>query len=47
MVKKAILLYMYLNKNTIFKGSVSNYYDKIPLKYENYNEKNLEKKKYD
>lgn len=44
-LKKAILLYMYLNKNTIFKGSVSNYYDKIPLKYENYNEKKFRKEK--
>ncbi|AYN24823.1 2,3,4,5-tetrahydropyridine-2,6-dicarboxylate N-succinyltransferase [Buchnera aphidicola] len=44
-LKKAILLYMYLNKNNIFQGSFSKYYDKIPLKYENYNEEKFKKEK--
>ncbi|QCI24875.1 2,3,4,5-tetrahydropyridine-2,6-dicarboxylate N-succinyltransferase [Buchnera aphidicola (Rhopalosiphum padi)] len=44
-LKKAILLYMYLNTNNIFQGSISNYYDKIPLKYENYNEKKFKEEK--
>ncbi|AZP36168.1 2,3,4,5-tetrahydropyridine-2,6-dicarboxylate N-succinyltransferase [Candidatus Annandia adelgestsuga] len=35
-IKKAILLYFLINKNKFIKGKESNYYDKIPLKFKNY-----------
>ncbi|WWP00441.1 MAG: 2,3,4,5-tetrahydropyridine-2,6-dicarboxylate N-succinyltransferase [Candidatus Dasytiphilus stammeri] len=35
-LKKAILLYFYLNKNHIIYGAESQYYDKIALKFANY-----------
>jgi len=37
-LKKAVLLYMYIKDNVFIKGSHTNYYDKIPLKYKKYNE---------
>ncbi|CAL4321613.1 2,3,4,5-tetrahydropyridine-2,6-dicarboxylate N-succinyltransferase [Buchnera aphidicola] len=42
-LKKTILLYIHLNENKIFEGKISNYYDKIPLKYKKYNKKKFEK----
>ena len=37
-IKKAILLYFSFSKNSVVKGSESDYYDKIPLKYNNLSE---------
>ncbi|AEO08033.1 2,3,4,5-tetrahydropyridine-2,6-dicarboxylate N-succinyltransferase [Buchnera aphidicola] len=42
-LKKAVLLYMYIKQNRIIKGNHTNYYDKIPLKYEQYNEDQFQK----
>lgn len=42
-LKKTILLYIHLHENKIFEGKISNYYDKIPLKYKKYNKKKFEK----
>ncbi|AEO08585.1 2,3,4,5-tetrahydropyridine-2,6-carboxylate N-succinyltransferase [Buchnera aphidicola str. Ak (Acyrthosiphon kondoi)] len=44
-LKKAVLLYMYIKKNNFIKGNHTNYYDKIPLKYEKYDEKKFKKEK--
>lgn len=44
-LKKAILLYIYFKKNNIFLGNNTNYYDKIPLKYNKYTQENFEKEK--
>ncbi|QFQ32410.1 2,3,4,5-tetrahydropyridine-2,6-dicarboxylate N-succinyltransferase [Buchnera aphidicola (Aphis fabae)] len=44
-LKKAILLYIYFSKNNIFLGKNTNYYDKIPLKYNKYTQENFEKEK--
>ncbi|WAI11989.1 MAG: 2,3,4,5-tetrahydropyridine-2,6-dicarboxylate N-succinyltransferase [Buchnera aphidicola (Macrosiphum albifrons)] len=44
-LKKAILLYIYIKKNDFIKGSHTNYYDKIPLKYEKYDEKKFKQEK--
>ncbi|QCI17056.1 2,3,4,5-tetrahydropyridine-2,6-dicarboxylate N-succinyltransferase [Buchnera aphidicola (Aphis helianthi)] len=44
-LKKAILLYIYFTKNNIFIGENTNYYDKIPLKYNKYTEENFKKEK--
>ena len=44
-VKKAILLYIYFTKNNIFLGKNTNYYDKIPLKYNQYTQEDFEKEK--
>lgn len=44
-LKKAILLYMYINQTNLVKSDLSNYYDKIPLKYKNYNEKKFKEEK--
>jgi 2,3,4,5-tetrahydropyridine-2-carboxylate N-succinyltransferase len=44
-LKKAILLYMYTKKNNIISNSYTHYYDKIPLKYEQYDAKKFEKEK--
>jgi len=41
-LKKAILLYIYFTKNNIFLGKNTNYYDKIPLKYNKYTQENFE-----
>ncbi|QCI15914.1 2,3,4,5-tetrahydropyridine-2,6-dicarboxylate N-succinyltransferase [Buchnera aphidicola] len=38
-LKKAVLLYIYLKNNNLIKGNHTNYYDKIPLKYKDYDEK--------
>ena len=37
-IKKAILLYFSFSKNSVIKGSESDYYDKVPLKYNNLSE---------
>ncbi|AWH90549.1 2,3,4,5-tetrahydropyridine-2,6-dicarboxylate N-succinyltransferase [Buchnera aphidicola (Melanaphis sacchari)] len=42
-LKKAILLYMYFKKNKIFSGKYNNYYDKIPLKYQEYTKEQFKK----
>ncbi|QJC32728.1 2,3,4,5-tetrahydropyridine-2,6-dicarboxylate N-succinyltransferase [Enterobacteriaceae endosymbiont of Donacia semicuprea] len=34
-IKKAILLYFKINKNYLLEGSYNNFYDKIPLKFNN------------
>ncbi|QIQ41266.1 MAG: 2,3,4,5-tetrahydropyridine-2,6-dicarboxylate N-succinyltransferase [Buchnera aphidicola (Aphis urticata)] len=44
-LKKAILLYVYFTKNNIFLCENTNYYDKIPLKYNKYTTKNFEQDK--
>ncbi|CAL4321500.1 2,3,4,5-tetrahydropyridine-2,6-dicarboxylate N-succinyltransferase [Buchnera aphidicola (Protaphis terricola)] len=44
-LKKAILLYMYFTKNSIFLEKNTNYYDKIPLKYHHYTEEDFKKEK--
>ncbi|CAL4326293.1 2,3,4,5-tetrahydropyridine-2,6-dicarboxylate N-succinyltransferase [Buchnera aphidicola] len=44
-LKKAVLLYIYLKKNNLMSGNYTNYYDKIPLKYEKYDEKKFQKEK--
>ena len=35
-VKKAVLLYFTLNNNRVIQGGFSNYYDKVPLKFDGY-----------
>ncbi|VFP83636.1 2,3,4,5-tetrahydropyridine-2,6-dicarboxylate N-succinyltransferase [Buchnera aphidicola] len=40
-IKKCVLLYIYSKSNKIIKTSHNVFYDKIPLKYENYNELNF------
>ncbi len=37
-LKKAVLLYFKLNENKVISGGVSNYYDKVPLKFANWGE---------
>jgi len=37
-LKKAVLLYFKLNENKVINGGVSNYYDKVPLKFANWGE---------
>ncbi|QCI20375.1 2,3,4,5-tetrahydropyridine-2,6-dicarboxylate N-succinyltransferase [Buchnera aphidicola (Brachycaudus cardui)] len=44
-IKKAVLLYIYIKKNNLILGEHTNYYDKIPLKYEKYNEKKFKREK--
>jgi 2,3,4,5-tetrahydropyridine-2-carboxylate N-succinyltransferase len=44
-LKKAVLLYMYIKENNLIKGSHTNYYDKIPLKYDKYNEEKFKREK--
>ncbi|ANZ22796.1 2,3,4,5-tetrahydropyridine-2,6-dicarboxylate N-succinyltransferase [Buchnera aphidicola (Diuraphis noxia)] len=44
-LKKAVLLYMYIKKNHIISDYHTNYYDKIPLKYEKYNAQQFEQDK--
>ncbi|WP_265197280.1 2,3,4,5-tetrahydropyridine-2,6-dicarboxylate N-succinyltransferase, partial [Buchnera aphidicola] len=38
-LKEAILLYLYLKNNEVIKDAHTAYYDKVPLKYKNYDEK--------
>lgn len=38
-VKEAILLYLYLKNNKVIKDAHTTYYDKVPLKYKNHDEK--------
>ncbi|QJC38390.1 2,3,4,5-tetrahydropyridine-2,6-dicarboxylate N-succinyltransferase [Enterobacteriaceae endosymbiont of Donacia fulgens] len=43
-IKKAILLYFKINKNFLLKGTYNNFYDKIPLKFNNnFKKKNFKK----
>ncbi|WP_343187913.1 2,3,4,5-tetrahydropyridine-2,6-dicarboxylate N-succinyltransferase [Buchnera aphidicola (Periphyllus koelreuteriae)] len=44
-IKQAILLFLYLKKNKIFNGKITNYYDKIKLKYKNYTTKEFKRDK--
>lgn len=44
-LKKAVLLYMYIRKNNIISDNHTNYYDKIPLKYEKYDANKFKKEK--
>lgn len=44
-IKKAILLYFKIKKNKINKIQNNCFYDKIPLKYKNYNKKKFKKEK--
>ncbi|QCI22099.1 2,3,4,5-tetrahydropyridine-2,6-dicarboxylate N-succinyltransferase [Buchnera aphidicola] len=44
-LKKAVLLYMYIKRNNLISGNHTNYYDKIPLKYEKYDAKRFQKEK--
>lgn len=44
-LKKAVLLYIYIKENKFIEGSYTSYYDKVPLKYEKYNEKQFKKRK--
>lgn len=44
-IKKAVLLYMYSKKNNVIPGHHTNYYDKIPLKYKEYNETRFQEEK--
>ena len=37
-LKKAVLLYLYCKKNKFIKDTYTTYYDKVPLKYKNYDE---------
>ncbi|MDQ6960457.1 MAG: 2,3,4,5-tetrahydropyridine-2,6-dicarboxylate N-succinyltransferase [Mariprofundaceae bacterium] len=37
-LKKAVLLYFKLNENKVINGGVSNYYDKVPLKFAHWDE---------
>jgi 2,3,4,5-tetrahydropyridine-2-carboxylate N-succinyltransferase len=38
-IKKAILLYFSFSNNSVIKGAESDFYDKVPLKYQNLSEK--------
>ncbi|CAL4320978.1 2,3,4,5-tetrahydropyridine-2,6-dicarboxylate N-succinyltransferase [Buchnera aphidicola] len=38
-LKEAILLYLYLKNNKVMKDAHTTYYDKVPLKYKNHDEK--------
>tara|TARA_Y100000748_G_C15403032_1_gene452277 strand:- start:7 stop:837 length:831 start_codon:yes stop_codon:yes gene_type:complete len=38
-IKKAILLYFSFSNNSVVKGAESDFYDKVPLKYQNLSEK--------
>ncbi|CAL4320227.1 2,3,4,5-tetrahydropyridine-2,6-dicarboxylate N-succinyltransferase [Buchnera aphidicola] len=42
-IKKAILLFLLYQKNKVFQGKLTSYYDKIPLKHENYNKFSFKK----
>lgn len=42
-IKKAVLLYMNIKKNKIYNNIYTSYYDKIPLKYKDYNELKFKK----
>lgn len=44
-LKKAVLLYMYIKRNNLISGNHTNYYDKIPLKYEKYDAERFQKEK--
>ncbi|QCI20957.1 2,3,4,5-tetrahydropyridine-2,6-dicarboxylate N-succinyltransferase [Buchnera aphidicola (Hyperomyzus lactucae)] len=44
-LKKAVLLYIYIKENNLIKGSHTNYYDKIPLKYAKYDDQKFKKEK--
>jgi len=40
-VKKAVLLYFRINDNEVMKGGFTNYYDKVPSKYADYNSRDF------
>lgn len=40
-LKKAVLLYFRMNDNEFLKGGFTNYYDKVPSKYADYNSKDF------
>ncbi|NKB38317.1 MAG: 2,3,4,5-tetrahydropyridine-2,6-dicarboxylate N-succinyltransferase [Gammaproteobacteria bacterium] len=40
-VKKAVLLYFSLNNNRVIQGGYTNYYDKVPLKFDGYAKSNF------
>lgn len=42
-VKKAVLLYFRLKSSKLIKGSYTNFFDKVPLKYTNMSEAEIEK----
>lgn len=42
-LKKAVLLYFRLKNNTLIEGQFSHFFDKVPLKYENYQATDFEK----
>ncbi len=42
-LKKAVLLYFKLNENKVINGGVSNYYDKVPLKFASWGEDTFRK----
>ncbi|QJC31493.1 2,3,4,5-tetrahydropyridine-2,6-dicarboxylate N-succinyltransferase [Enterobacteriaceae endosymbiont of Donacia tomentosa] len=42
-IKKAILLYFKINKNYLLEESYSNFYDKIPLKFNSFTKNDFEK----
>jgi len=44
-IKKAVLLYMHIQKNKVYHDIYTSYYDKIPLKYKNYNELKFKKER--
>jgi len=40
-LKKAVLLYFRINDNNHIKGGFTNYYDKVPSKYADYNSRDF------
>ena len=40
-LKKAVLLYFRIEDNSFIKGGYTNYYDKVPSKFADYNSKNF------
>ncbi|HIP94988.1 MAG TPA: 2,3,4,5-tetrahydropyridine-2,6-dicarboxylate N-succinyltransferase, partial [Leucothrix sp.] len=41
-LKKAVLLYFRINDNNFIKGGFTNYYDKVPSKYADYNSREFQ-----
>ncbi|RCU48863.1 MULTISPECIES: 2,3,4,5-tetrahydropyridine-2,6-dicarboxylate N-succinyltransferase [Corallincola] len=42
-LKKAVLLYFRINDNAVVEGAESKYFDKVPMKYENYSEEDFKR----
>ncbi|GAA5219164.1 2,3,4,5-tetrahydropyridine-2,6-dicarboxylate N-succinyltransferase [Corallincola platygyrae] len=42
-LKKAVLLYFRINDNAVVEGAESKYFDKVPMKYENYTEEDFKR----